>query len=288
MAPELKELDEIDWLIELSSQDRMFLEELAELFRLDDPSLHQAVTPSEVEPSVGGTRPTFSFTMEDPSSMSVRYQGSADVDMFAPSLALTKSPFSAGQSTAQLTEAYPFSPFPMGPVMDNQHDTPGHETDTVSLHISSRLEQRLDTSVCDGGVDAAIPPLSRTGVTDDNMSETQTPSLELKLEDQESTDADPTAPSGGTSDIRREAGVDTHSSQLRDALDAKRSRTPKRRHRSPLRKREELKFVTLRDIAEPNGYIKGSFPLHIHSLDMHPDPTESFMLQYRWDRREKL
>lgn len=60
---------------------------------------------------------------------------------------------------------------------------------TVSLHISSRLEQRLDTSVCDGRVDAAIPPLSRTGVTDDNMSKTQTPSLELKLEDQESADA---------------------------------------------------------------------------------------------------
>ncbi|KAK0742016.1 hypothetical protein B0T21DRAFT_433681, partial [Apiosordaria backusii] len=369
MAPELELLDEeIGWLIDLASQDHMLLEELAELFRLDDtPSMNQPVTPSEVEPCVGGTPPAQNIMpcvwgdapRNDPGFCTAESEGTTSIDLsvwddfWTPDFSFTmEDPGSMpiqfhDQGSADLTEpGYLFSPLSTGPITDSQHDTRVHEIDTASVHITSRLEQQPDTSICDAGVDAAIVPLSRTGVTDDNMSETQAPSQELKVEDQDSTDAgtlvlkyeawgcisnnatadhqvtitptrkgskrrkasldpdgsdsppekrlctetcpDPTAPSGATSDIRREAGIDTHSSQLRDALDAKRSRTPKRRHRSPLRKREEPKLVTLRDIAEPDGYIKGSFPLHIHSLDMHPDPTDSFMLQYCWDRREKL
>ncbi|KAK0744692.1 hypothetical protein B0T21DRAFT_344855 [Apiosordaria backusii] len=38
----------------------------------------------------------------------------------------------------------------------------------------------------------------------------------------------------------------------------------------------------------PDGFIKDSFPLHIDSLGMLPDPTEDFVVDYRWLHRRKL
>lgn len=238
----------------------------------------------------------------------------------------------------------PIPPFAVNVVMGSQHDTAVHETDQVSIHISSQPKQSPVTSNDNSGVDATI---SKTGVSDVNMNATQASSLEVKREDEDSADpvllaskydawecnsyaitdnhattltreklkkrktdldleaSDPLpqkrpcirttseamAPPENASDVRREADVDTHNSESHDdthVLNTKRPRTQKRRYRSALRNSEEPKFVTLSDTVGSDGYIKDSFPLHIHSLDMHPDPTDTFMLQYRWDRRQKL